>query len=577
MAIHDWSETAANNDDADATINWLEGQAPSTVNGSARSMMAIVKKGLGHVVSVRDYGAVGDGTTDDTNAIQSAITAAGNNGIVLGAKGDTYLISSSGVSISSLTSLKMLGNGAKIKIGSVATQAPAGLGSTAIFLDSCTNVVFSGWDIDGNAIASNIIGVKGCTDCEVSFNRINSGGLSGVIFALNNTRSRYLFNRVSTTTGAARGMWLGNFNTSQMETDMQVIGNTVTGCPATGIVCASVGGRISNNHVSALTAGSGIIFGGGNGFSSKYLTITGNTCRGIGTNGHGIQSDVIYSTSADVPIGIVISNNICELNEGDGIFCTYLNGGAITGNVCINNNAGGSGSGHGIDIDEAEEVTVSGNYCCDTRSGGSRTQSNGINVIANIGTGNIKNLSISGNICHNNATSGMQIQSNSTHTVTGVTVSGNICNSNASRGIQISEATVGNVSRLTVVGNICQGNTTDDLRVDVLDAAVNDNQYTNDVAATTRYWQFTDLDTTPSVKGQRRTFRCSNSGATTITNFDDGVPGQYIKVYFTNANSTINHGGNFVLKGSANVTPVANGFMEFFRPTTVWIESGRSF
>lgn len=43
LDIKDWSTTAADNDDADAGINWLEGQAPSTVNGSARGMMAAIK------------------------------------------------------------------------------------------------------------------------------------------------------------------------------------------------------------------------------------------------------------------------------------------------------------------------------------------------------------------------------------------------------------------------------------------------------------------------------------------------------------------------------------------------------
>lgn len=37
-----WSETAADNATADATINWAEGQAPSTVNNSARAEMAAV-------------------------------------------------------------------------------------------------------------------------------------------------------------------------------------------------------------------------------------------------------------------------------------------------------------------------------------------------------------------------------------------------------------------------------------------------------------------------------------------------------------------------------------------------------
>src|SRR5688500_109770 len=40
MAITEWSTTASNNDDGVTGINWLEGQAPSTVNNSARAMMA---------------------------------------------------------------------------------------------------------------------------------------------------------------------------------------------------------------------------------------------------------------------------------------------------------------------------------------------------------------------------------------------------------------------------------------------------------------------------------------------------------------------------------------------------------
>jgi microcystin-dependent protein len=40
MSLWEWSKTAASNSTADSTINWAEGQAPSTVNDSARSMMA---------------------------------------------------------------------------------------------------------------------------------------------------------------------------------------------------------------------------------------------------------------------------------------------------------------------------------------------------------------------------------------------------------------------------------------------------------------------------------------------------------------------------------------------------------
>lgn len=55
MTVFKWSQTAASDATADATINWQEGQAPSTVNDSGRAMMAAIAKyrddmsGSGHV------------------------------------------------------------------------------------------------------------------------------------------------------------------------------------------------------------------------------------------------------------------------------------------------------------------------------------------------------------------------------------------------------------------------------------------------------------------------------------------------------------------------------------------------
>jgi hypothetical protein len=44
MTLYRWSQTPGSNAAADATINWSEGQAPSTVNDSARAMMAAAAK-----------------------------------------------------------------------------------------------------------------------------------------------------------------------------------------------------------------------------------------------------------------------------------------------------------------------------------------------------------------------------------------------------------------------------------------------------------------------------------------------------------------------------------------------------
>src|SRR3954453_23077391 len=44
MTLYKWSQTASADANADSTINWAEGQSPSSVNESARAMMAATAK-----------------------------------------------------------------------------------------------------------------------------------------------------------------------------------------------------------------------------------------------------------------------------------------------------------------------------------------------------------------------------------------------------------------------------------------------------------------------------------------------------------------------------------------------------
>ncbi|MEW6150096.1 MAG: phage tail protein [Bradyrhizobium sp.] len=44
MTLYKWSQTASTDATADSTINWAEGQSPSSVNDSARAMMAAIAK-----------------------------------------------------------------------------------------------------------------------------------------------------------------------------------------------------------------------------------------------------------------------------------------------------------------------------------------------------------------------------------------------------------------------------------------------------------------------------------------------------------------------------------------------------
>jgi hypothetical protein len=85
-------------------------------------------------------------------------------------------------------------------------------------------------------------------------------------------------------------------------------------------------------------------------------------------------------------------------------------------------------------------------------------------------------------------------------------------------------------------------------------------------------------DTTPSVTGVGRLV-LSNTGATSITNFDDPLPTQEVELYFTNGNTTLVHSSSLYLRGLINVTPINGGIIVVTRDYVNggWIEKSRNF
>ena len=80
------------------------------IQAGTGAVQRTVESKLQDVVSVKDFGAVGNGVADDTAAIQAAIAT--NKSVDFGGKGNTYLISSSIVLNSSQ---EVFGSGAKLK------------------------------------------------------------------------------------------------------------------------------------------------------------------------------------------------------------------------------------------------------------------------------------------------------------------------------------------------------------------------------------------------------------------------------------------------------------------------------
>ena len=81
MSFWTWSRTAVSNATADGSINWAEGQAPSTVNDSARAMMAAASKYRDDVAGA--IATAGTGTAYTLSSFQVFDTLAHMDGAMI--------------------------------------------------------------------------------------------------------------------------------------------------------------------------------------------------------------------------------------------------------------------------------------------------------------------------------------------------------------------------------------------------------------------------------------------------------------------------------------------------------------
>lgn len=86
---------------------------------------------------------------------------------------------------------------------------------------------------------------------------------------------------------------------------------------------------------------------------------------------------------------------------------------------------------------------------------------------------------------------------------------------------------------------------------------------------------YSAADTSPSV--YRKSFMVlTNTGATNITMFDDGVEGQIINFWFSDGNTTLVHDAlKIVLSGAANFTGASGNVMQLLYKGGVWYEIAR--
>jgi len=345
--------------------------------GGTGAVTRTVQSKLQESISVQDFGAIGDGTTDDTVAIQAALNSGASQ--INFASGKTFLIN--GGLTTNTSNQTIIATGATIKLKDNA-------GYPVMISANANYVTFDGGIWDGNKTGGNTLSIyasKGISvigdNCTVkNIVSINTFGIG--IFGIGNYIS-FLNNKITNTTG------YGIFVDKVVSTDYygnKAIGNYIDmsegGDFGQGILfTAGIGNNqinweISDNSVigpqgSLSTQPICLGVRGENGFVSNNTTRYGSMGWSEGGSNTIIsRNSFLYAAYAGVEISgsnVVVSNNvissIATIADNFGILAS---GAAIVDNMVITgNNINASSKAIGFEMGvsgSAQNCIISNNY-----------------------------------------------------------------------------------------------------------------------------------------------------------------------------------------------------------------------
>jgi len=304
-------------------------------------------------VSVKWFGATGDGATDDTAAIQSALTA--SRQVDFGRASDTYRVSNS-LTPQSVSELRF--NDALI------VQVTA---NKQIFnLDGLNNIRATGGRFQGvgtdfinvgglrsafRAIAATDLYISGCRFDSFADSALTVTAASNVFFTDNVVVGPAA--SIAAGDGTCAGVVIGNGCTN-----VQIRGNNISGtCQgvSSGNGCVSV--VVANNNIHDIPGQHGIYMGAG----CVNLSITGNTVKSTNLQGIKVQNSDSYAFYAD---SIVITGNAIKSTGSHGIIVSNTTASPVylLRNVAINGNTIDTTTlDDGINLTGCSGVTVVGN------------------------------------------------------------------------------------------------------------------------------------------------------------------------------------------------------------------------
>lgn len=374
-----------------ATLPLTGAELVPVVQSGVTKQTTVAGAGVG-AISVKAYGAVGDGATNDTTAIQAAINAAIAASKALFLPAGTYLLSAQ-LSITSALTIYGEGYGSVLKI------------NPSLALD---NKRFIPLLFQASVAGALIQGMVTLRDFAVDGS--NGGQLDAGLIVLNSVE-HFVVDNLYMTSGGTPGA-----EGTQGVNGISVSAGTYGGASSSGVIQNCLMEYFTKAPINWTT-------------ESENGLISGNVVRFNSGNGQapGIQINGGYNCT--------VTNNFVHDNEGTGIIVatsgtnadTYRNPRRISirGNHCYRNGTG-SIIGHGIYVANSSsgayrfgEIIVESNFCFD--NGMSNTAANGIRVE------NEADVVVRGNNVYNNKNSGIQIGGADTQRIRilGNTLSGN--------------------------------------------------------------------------------------------------------------------------------------------------------
>lgn len=389
----------------------------SFLQGSGGSIARTVQSKLQDILSVRDFGATGNGTTDDTAAFNLAIavaTALGGARVFVPA--GTYLVSSTIVLAANVI---IEGDGkyaSSITVPNTATGF-AGYTPNAVFMLNASNCGIRHLGMNGN-IANNSTGSFGAiantvavsnifvTDCYIHdfiYNGIILNPATSVLSGFD--ISRNVLQNIGWGGIAAYCSINGRINE-----------NSITSCGATGILTGynsntgnyNVAQRITidGNYVTKASAPTHIVSGAAEtgfmiavGAGDSYITVSNNVCFdnrnaaqdgiGLGQDGVRVNEGLVFDSNVvtyaglygiDVSSNHIVSGNYIRYSAQQGIKLGTDVGGNLVNATVVDNiidscNFAGAGSNQGIWVNATltggiptalyENIKINGNRVMD--------------------------------------------------------------------------------------------------------------------------------------------------------------------------------------------------------------------